>query len=179
MQALACCLKEIGLATSHVDEIVAASRAQRRRAQSNVRPFPAVRSTLASLQSAGIHRAVLANSDRPAQSLRQKLDRLSLISLFEHVLSTADLGASLTDDSCYARALETLRCAAPEVLFVGHCPRDLQTAQSAGLRTAGFNIRHGVCTGKCVDRFEGSARPGPARRGPGPCAAVRRLMFAG
>ncbi len=175
--ALACCLKEIGLAASHVDEIVAAS-----------------------LRSAAVPKATFARfrpcaarwlaCNRPAstgpcwririvqaQSLRQKLDRISLNGLFDHVLSTADLGASLSDESCYARALETLHHSAGEVLFVGHCPRDLHAAEGAGLRTVGFNIRHVACTAKCIDRFEdllALAIPG----GPAAKATVCRLKCA-
>ncbi|HVU89452.1 MAG TPA: HAD family hydrolase [Pirellulales bacterium] len=152
--ALAGCLKAIGLAARHIDEIVAASRGQRRKAQTNVRPFPAVRTTLTRLQSAGIGRAVLANTDRSAQTLRMQLDRLRLTGLFDQVLTSTELSASLTDVAAFSQALQVVNCAAEEAIFVTHHVRALSAAQSAGLRTAGFNVRQGACGAKCIDRFE-------------------------
>lgn len=152
--ALASCLKAIGLAPSHIDEIVAASRGQRRHAQANVRPFAAVNSTLARLQSAGIGRIVLANSERSAHALRTQLDRLRLSGLFDQMLSSADLAASLTEVATYAQALKVANRSAGESLYISHQPRALTAAQNAGLRALGFNVRQGTCATKCIDRFE-------------------------
>ncbi|HEY4311481.1 MAG TPA: HAD family hydrolase [Pirellulales bacterium] len=152
--ALACCLTSIGLAPSHVEEIVAASRAQRRRESNNLRPFPGVRNTLERLQAAGIGRTVLANTDRSAQALRGQLDRLGLSKQFEKVISSTDLKASLCDDTCYQQAIATIQRAPGELLFVGHCPRDLQVAQTAGFKTVAFNLPQPPSGIKRIDRFE-------------------------
>ena len=152
--ALAGCLKSIGLADSHIEEMVAASRGQRRRAQNSVRPFAAVRGTLTRLQSAGIGRTVLADSERSAQRVCTHLDRLRLAGLFDQVLSSVDLSASLMDDAAYAQALKMVNCSASEMLFISHRTRALVAAQNAGLRTLGFNVRRGACGMKCINRFE-------------------------
>jgi FMN phosphatase YigB (HAD superfamily) len=152
--ALAGCLKAIGLTASHIDEIVAASRGQRRHAQGNVRPFAAVRSTLTRLQSAGIGRTVLANCERSTHSLRTQLDRLRLAGLFDQVISSTELAASLTEVAPYSQALKVTKCNASETLFISHQTRALAAAQNAGLRTLGFNVRHGACGLKCITRFE-------------------------
>jgi len=152
--ALAACLDAVGLAAAHVEEIVAASRAQRRRQESALRTFPGVRSTLGRLQGAGIPRAILTNTDRSAAALRADLGEIGLEGSFDLILTSLDMHASLPDETCYHRAVSAMNVLPDEVLFVSHDARDLHGAHVAGLVTVAFNARQNVPTAAQIDRFE-------------------------
>jgi len=152
--ALAKCLSAVGLAAGQIEEIVAASRAQRRREESSWRPFPGVRATLGRLQADGVTRCVIANSERSAQTLRADLARLGLGTAFDHILTSADWHLCLRDVQLFEHALATVSCAPAEALFVGHCACDLQTARAAGLSVVGFNARESIRGINCLERFE-------------------------
>jgi HAD superfamily hydrolase (TIGR01509 family) len=152
--ALAACLEVVGLAAAHVEEIVAASRAQRRRQENALRTFPGVRSTLGRLQGAGIGRAILTNADRTAAALRAELGPIGLEGSFDVVLTSLDLHASLPDEACYRQAVAAMNVSPYETLFVSHDPRDLHGAQAAGLVTVAFNARQITASCAQIDRFE-------------------------
>ena len=148
------CLTTIGLAAGHVEEVVAAARAQRRRQEASMRPLPGVRSTLSHLRAAGIVLGILAGTDRSATALGRDVSRLGLEGSFDHTCTSIDLRINLADDRCYGRTLSKLRLVAAETLFVGHEARDLRGAQSAGLWTVAFNARQGVSGVMHINRFD-------------------------
>ncbi len=152
--ALAACLSAVGLTSGQIEEIVAASRAQRRQEENRWRPFPGVRATLGQLQAEGIIRCVIANSERSAQTLAADLSRAGLGGVFDHILTSADWHLCLRDVQLFEHALATVGCAPSEALFVGHCGCDLLTARSAGVAAVGFNTRVAVRGVSCLERFE-------------------------
>ena len=84
-------LRAIGLAAAHIEEIVAASRAQRRRKEGSLRTLPGVRSTLSNLHSTGIELGILANIDKSAPALANDLARLGIAGFFMRVVTSLDL----------------------------------------------------------------------------------------
>jgi HAD superfamily hydrolase (TIGR01509 family) len=153
--AFASCLSALGLTAGHVEEIVAASRAQRRRDAGARRPYPGTRSTLSQLKSAGITCGVLTNTDRTAAALRQDLGKLGLADAFDEYFTSVDMQAHLPASSCFDHALQAVNVAAADVLFVSHDIRELQGAQAAGCQAVAFNARPCVAGIPKIDRFDG------------------------
>jgi FMN phosphatase YigB (HAD superfamily) len=147
-------LRAIGLAAAHVEEIVAASRAQRRRQEASLRTLPGVQPTLRNLHSVGIELGILANIDQTASMLGSGLERMGIGALFAHVLTSLDLGANLPERRCYEAAVAAANRAAGEVLFVGNEAAPLRGAQLAGLRVVAFNAHDNVGDVGHLHRFE-------------------------
>jgi HAD superfamily hydrolase (TIGR01509 family) len=153
--AFARCLSTLGLTAGHVEEIVAASRAQRRRDAGARRLYPGTRSTLSQLKSAGITCGVLTNTDRTAAALRQDLAKLGLADAFDDYFTSVDMQAHLPHAPCFDHALQVLNVPAADVLFVSHDIRELQGAQAAGCQAVAFNARPCAAAIPKIDRFDG------------------------
>jgi len=152
--AFAECLSGLGLSTAHVDEIVAAGRAQRRHQEATLRSLPGARTMLAGLQAAGVAVGILTNTDRTADALASDLGRLGLTNSFACLLTSFDMRTCLPDKDCYAAALTAIDEMPAEVVFVGHQGRDIAGAQTAGLQAIAFNVRQKITCAAQVDRLE-------------------------
>ena len=95
-------------------------------------PFPDAAPALASLRTRGIRLAVVSNWDC---SLRSVLAGLGLAAAVDEVVVSAEVGALKPDPRIFAVALEKLRCAPSEALFVGDSiETDVLGAHAAGMR---------------------------------------------
>jgi HAD superfamily hydrolase (TIGR01509 family) len=152
-EAFAAFLHATGLTRGQIDEIEAASAAQRRDLEATVRPAPGVRPTLARLQTAGIAVAVLANSEHPAARLRERLGRLGLGCHIAAVVSSIDLERARPDPACYEAVLAALRLPACDVAFLGCEAAELDAAARAGMPTIAFNDQPRAAADRHIERF--------------------------
>jgi HAD superfamily hydrolase (TIGR01509 family) len=147
-------LGSIGLRPGQVDEVEAASHAQRRQLDEQTRAFPGVASTLEKLQASGVRLAVLSDSESTADQLQARLGRLGLAGRFAAVISSRDLQRTKPDAVCYQAAVSALDLPWAECAFVGHDAEELAGAAAVGLRTIAFNYEPGVAADVHLDRFE-------------------------
>lgn len=152
-EAFAAFLRASGLTRGQIDEIEAASAAQRRDLEATVRPAPGVRPTLSRLQAAGFAVAVLANSEHPAARLRERLGRLGLGCHITAVVSSIDLERARPDPACYEAVLAAMRLRARDVAFLGCDAAELNAAARAGMPTIGFNDQPRAVADRHIERF--------------------------
>jgi putative hydrolase of the HAD superfamily len=96
-------------------------------------PYPDAAPTLAALRVAGTRLAVVSNWDC---SLPSALAEVGLAAAVDAVIVSAVVGAQKPDPRIFAAALEELRCAPEEGLFVGDSiDTDVAGARAAGLRS--------------------------------------------
>ncbi len=132
-EAFSSFLREHGLRWGQIDEILASSPVRRRHLDSAARALPGVIVTLARLQRAQYHLALLCDSETPADQLRDHLRRLRLNDSLSHVLTSIELEQVKPSSACFAAALDALRLPAEQVAFIGAQEADLASAAQAGL----------------------------------------------
>jgi HAD superfamily hydrolase (TIGR01509 family) len=147
-------LGSLGLRPGQVDEVEAASHAQRRQLEEHTRAYPGVAPTLDVLRSVGVRLAVLSDSESAADQLRERLRRLGLAGCFAAVVSSFDLRHTKPAPICYQTAVEAIGLSAAECGFVGHDAEELAGAATAGLRTLALNYEPEVVADVYLDRFE-------------------------
>ena len=93
---------------------------------------PEVPPALAALRGLGLHLAVISNSNG---TLRAKLERLGLLSAFDLVIDSFELGVEKPDPAIFTLALERLGARAASTLHVGDFFHiDVVGARAAGLQ---------------------------------------------
>ncbi|HEY1784560.1 MAG TPA: HAD family hydrolase [Pirellulales bacterium] len=137
-------LLSAGLSWGQIDEVEAVARCQRHAYEENVRPLPAVSAALSALTKRGLPLVALCDAAEPASVLERRIERLGLRGVFQHVLSSFDLGAAKPAPECYAAALAALELPAAEAAFIGCDRRSLDGAAAYGLRTIAFNCQEEV-----------------------------------
>ena len=147
-------LRAAGLSRGQIEEVEAACQARRRLLETETRPLPGVRSTLARLHRFGMVLGAIANSDCPARQLRQRLGRFGLGEPFAAVVSSIDLGRTMPEEVVYRAALEAMGLPAGQVAFVGHDPAQLDGAAALGMPTIAFNFDPGARAGAYLVRFQ-------------------------
>jgi HAD superfamily hydrolase (TIGR01509 family) len=152
--ALRSFLLSTGLPHSVVDEVQAASLAQQRLEESDVRLFRGVLPTLRALRAAGVKLAALDNSILTRNELVERLRHLGLHGLFEIVASSRDLGRRKPQPEAYLSVLERLGTTPPRTAFVGHDGGELAGAHSVGIVTIAFNPDPEVRADRVAGRFE-------------------------
>ncbi len=152
--ALRAFLVDSGMSTGQIDEVEAASSARRREMSENVRPLPGVAKTLSQLAGAGIVLGVLANSECCGPELRERIDRMGLLSRFQFVFSSRDLGHAKPEPSCYQAALDMLRLPAHSVGLVSCYIDDLAGAAAVGIRTIAVNAETEAVANFQLQRFD-------------------------
>jgi len=86
---------------------------------------------LASLRSAGLALACVANWDR---SLHEHLERLGVHACFDHVVASAEVGFEKPDPRIFEHVLARLRVPPARALHIGDEAVDVEGAMAAGLR---------------------------------------------
>jgi HAD superfamily hydrolase (TIGR01509 family) len=147
-------LGALGLRPGQVDEVVAASHAQRRQLEEHTRAYPGVAATLGKLRAADIRLAVLSDSESTSAQLQDRLGRLGLAGCFSGVVSSFDLRHTKPDRVCYEAAISTVALPANDCAFVGHDADELAGAAAVGLRTVAFNYEPDVIANVYLERFE-------------------------
>lgn len=147
-------LGRLGMRPGPVDEVEAASHAQRRQLEEQTHAYPGVASTLGELHTAGVRLAVLSDSESTAGQLQERLRRLGLADRFAAVISSFDLHRTKPDPICYQTVVAAIGLSTDECAFVGHDPEELTGAAAVGLRTVAFNYEPGVVANVYLDRFE-------------------------
>jgi FMN phosphatase YigB (HAD superfamily) len=137
-------LLQAGLTWAQIDEVEAASRAERADLELSMRPLPGVVKTIARLHASGLPLVAWADSPQPAARVADRIERLGLAGKFRDVLSSFDLEAAQPAARCYLAALGALGKAPADVLYVGHDALHLAGAAAVGLRTAAFNYQAGT-----------------------------------
>jgi HAD superfamily hydrolase (TIGR01509 family) len=133
-------MRSAGLSAPQIEEVEAACQARRRTLEFEIRALPGVKSTLTRLRQAGFTLAALNDSEFPAKSLVERLERIGLGDLFATVVSSIDLRRTRPDRECYQVALTAMNLAASEVAFVGHDAEELAGATAIGMPTVAFNF---------------------------------------
>ncbi len=104
------------------------------------RPYPEVPPAMSHLRAAGLRLAVVSNWD---VSLAEVLRRTGLGEHFDHVLTSAAVGAAKPDPAIFRRAAAALGLEPPELVHIG----DSADLDVAGARAAGIEpilvVRHG------------------------------------
>lgn len=153
-EALESFLVASGLTWGQVDEVEAASRAQREDLETGVRALPGVSKTLAGLAASGLSLLAWADAPYPATQVIELLERIGLAGPFAAVFSSFDLEVTQPSPECYRLSLERLRLPASAVAYVGHRPTHLMAAKAAGLRTVACNNQQPVIADFHLTRFE-------------------------
>jgi putative hydrolase of the HAD superfamily len=103
------------------------------------RVFEGAREALARLRGAGVRIAVVSNMDF---RLRGLLAELALESSIDHVLCPSSCGFAKPDPRIFVAALDALRVAPLDALYIGDRERDcVAAARAAGLATRRFDPR--------------------------------------
>jgi len=129
-----------GMSRGQIEEVQAACRTHRRMIDVSLRPLPGVTSTVARLVESGLVLGAICNSEHPAQGLRDRLQRFSMVRWFSAVVSSVDLGRTMPDPECYRTATRHMKLPAEEVAFVGHDTAELAGAANLGMATIAFNF---------------------------------------
>jgi len=167
-EAFAAFLRSVGLSRGQIDEIEAACRSRRIRLEDEARLLPGVRTTLEALHDRRIVLGAIANSERTAAELWQRLDRFDVAALFTAVVSSIDLKKPMPDSACYGAALKAMGLPVAEVAFVGHDTAELAGAAAVGMPTVAVNQDPDARADVALSRFDelpkliGSARPAAA-----------------
>jgi putative hydrolase of the HAD superfamily len=94
--------------------------------------FPDAAPALTQLRDLGLGLVVVSNWDC---SLPDVLDRVGLLTLVDHVVTSAEVGAAKPDPRVFKAALAAARCGAAEAVHVGDSPvADVEGARAAGIR---------------------------------------------
>jgi HAD superfamily hydrolase (TIGR01509 family) len=139
-QALELFLLAAGLSHGQIDEVEMACKRRRCQDEAAARPLAGVKATLRAARASGTVLGVLGNYEHPAAVLAGHLDQIGLGGLFDAVVSSFDLGATLPEPACYQAALAAMRLPPEQVAFVGHDSEELAGAARAGLQTVAFNF---------------------------------------
>jgi putative hydrolase of the HAD superfamily len=95
-------------------------------------PYPDAAPALGVVRSLGLRAAVVSNWDC---SLGSVLEDLGLGGLVNTVVTSAAAGAAKPDPAIFEVALQEVRCAAENAVFVGDSPEtDIAGARAAGIR---------------------------------------------
>lgn len=147
-------LRSVGLSHGQIDEMKAACLARRRHLEVSTRPLPGVRTTLTRLHRAGFVLGAIANSEYPADTLRERLARFGVGELFTTVISSIDLGATMPSATGYRAALHAMGLSAAQVAFVDHDSGELAGATAVGMPTVAFNFDPEAEADVYLGRFE-------------------------
>lgn len=148
-------LRDMGLTTCQIDEILLASNRCKREIEQDARPFPGVRQTLERLKAVGLRMAVLTDSESPAAAIEARLTTLGIGSYFSAVVSSADLKQTKPARVCYATAVECLKLAPAQTAFIGHDNDELVGARRAGLAVVAIHYERGAAAEVYLRRFDG------------------------
>jgi len=99
--------------------------------RSGTRLLPGVSETLNILKKAGLHLAVCSN--KPRDFTRELLDSLGLAPLMEAVIGPEDAARIKPAPDMLLAALQQLKVAPAEALYVGDMVVDIETARAAGV----------------------------------------------
>jgi HAD superfamily hydrolase (TIGR01509 family) len=148
-------LRDMGLTTCQIDEILLASNRQKREIEQDARPFPGVRQTLERLKAVGLRLAVLTDSESPAAAIEARLATLGIGGYFSAVVSSADLKQTKPARVCYATAIERLKLTPSQAAFVGHDNDELTGARRSGMPVIAIHYEHGAAAEVYLRRFDG------------------------
>lgn len=106
--------------------------------------YPDTLGTLVQLRSAGLKLGLVANTIWPKEFHLRDLARHEMLSLFDTLVFSSDVGVEKPSAQIFHRALEALEIDASSAVFVGDDPHvDVKGGQNAGLRTVlKFHPRH-------------------------------------
>ncbi|GAB4508399.1 MAG: HAD family phosphatase [Anaerolineae bacterium] len=97
------------------------------------------------LRATGHQTALLSND---SVELRPKLERLNLLSLFDAVMISAEVGVMKPDAAAYTAVLAAVGRPAPETVFVDDRMENVEGARAVGMLavhyTKGTNLRHAI-----------------------------------
>ncbi len=139
-QALESFLLATGLSRGQIDEVELACKSRRCQDEAAARPLAGAKATLRAVRASGTVLGVVGNYEHPAAVLAGHLDHLGLGGLFDAVVSSFDLGATLPEPVCYRAALAAMRLPPEQVAFVGHDSQELAGAARVGMQTIAFNF---------------------------------------
>ena len=123
--------------TGEIDyRILSAGIAAYRRMQTGyLEPYPHVRKTLIALREKRIHLGIV--SDAPKLRAWLRLAEMGLSAFFDFVVTLDDTGKLKPNAFPFQAAIDVLKFAPDEILFVGDNPeRDIKGAKAMGMKTA-------------------------------------------
>jgi FMN phosphatase YigB (HAD superfamily) len=126
-------LRACGLARGICDEVLVAARARRRGLEDEVRPLPAVRSTLTKINAMGVSLVAVSNSSCPASGLLERLGAMRIEHLFQLVVSSRDIEYTMPDGAFFEATLTRGHLTPEHTAFVSRNDVHLHGARTARL----------------------------------------------
>ena len=118
-------------------QLTSEKRAQLMHAYLELKGWPDASSALRSLKEAGVRLAFLSNMT--AKLLNAGIENAGLTGIFEHVLSTDQIGSHKPDPRAYRMAIDALKLEREEILFVAFAGWDAAGAKWFGYPTFWVN----------------------------------------
>ena len=166
-------LLSAGLSPAQIDEVEAACQTRRNQWEATARLLPGVKSTLQKLHAAGMVMGVLSNSEHPATTLVERLQRLGVGGVFKAVVSSIDLERTKPDPVCYLSAARVMELPVDRVVFVGHDADELVGAKRVGMSTIAFNSDPQAKADVFLTRFDELRRAARPPRAPAVASRTR------
>lgn len=160
-------LRDSGLTSSQIEEVLFASNQVKREIEQDTRPFPGVRATLERLHAVGLRMAVLTDSESPAAAIEARLAALGIGRFFSAVVSSADLQRTKPSRICYDTAIDRLRLTPAQAAFIGHDNDELLGARRAGMPVVAIHFERNATAEVFLRRFDGLLQLFETRGGDG------------
>jgi putative hydrolase of the HAD superfamily len=126
--------RELGLRLSEM-ELWTLLQAHYQPVSSQVTIYADTIDTLADVRRRGMKIGLVSNTVWPGSLHRVDLERFGLIDFFDHLLFSADVGIRKPHPKIFQTALEALKVAPSEAVFVGdRVPEDVAGAMRVGMR---------------------------------------------
>lgn len=156
-------LAAMGFVSGQIEELLAATKAQRLRFDAEHRLLPGVAQVLTTLQQRGIKLAVAADSAFPSGHHVEKFNRLGLAGRFAGVISSRDLGVCKPQPECYQAALDLIGLPADRVALISCHAHHLDGASAYGLLPIASHCPQTSDGMAAIERFEELLQLFPAK----------------
>lgn len=143
-----------GFVSRQIDELIAATKAQRLKFEAEHRLLPGVARGLAALKRNGMKLAVSTDSAFTAAEIGAKLNRMGLEGLFSGIVSSRDLGMSKPQAECYHAAAELLGLPSAEIALVSYHPVHLEGARLQGMTPIAHHCSGADEAMVAIERFD-------------------------
>jgi putative hydrolase of the HAD superfamily len=125
---------QLGLPLSDA-EVLHLVRAHYRPVSAQVTIYADTIATLADVRGRGMKIGLVSNTVWPGSLHKEDLERFGIIDFFDHLLFSADVGIRKPHPQIFQTALEALKVAPHEAVFVGdRVPEDVAGAMRVGMR---------------------------------------------
>lgn len=147
-------LAALGFTPGQIDEVHAAGQTRRREFEENTRPLPQVRATLEQLSRNGIRLSVCCTGPWLDRQVADRLERLKLSDLFEHISSRHDGSGSRDAAAALIVAIQRLHATPAETAVVSCREECLLAAQAIGAQVITIDPPIAIKDAVMLSRFD-------------------------